>query len=71
MKFASLEANLGVGPGLLVYPNFLFSLPLSGRSPDVTEIMLTGTFSLNSIKQSINDIDYGLPDKSAYLKLFF
>ena len=29
MKFASLEANLGGGGGLLVYPILLFFLPLS------------------------------------------
>ena len=43
MKFASFETNLGGGWGLLVYPILLFSLPLSGRSPDMTEILLTGT----------------------------
>ena len=47
MKFASLEANWG---GLLVYPILFFSLPLSGRSPDMTEILWTGTFKyFNSI----------------------
>ena len=45
MKFASLEANLG---GSLFF--FLFSLPLS-RSSIMTEIMLTGTLSLNTINQ--------------------
>ena len=45
MQFASLEANLDLG--LLVYHIHLFSLPLSGRSPDVTEILLTGTSSFN------------------------
>ena len=46
MKFATLEAYLS--RGLLVYPIFLFSLPLSGRSPesDITEILLTGTSNL-------------------------
>ena len=41
MKFASLEANLGgwVGP----FSRILFSLPLSGRNPNITEIVLTGT----------------------------
>ena len=41
-----------VGRGLLVYPILLFSLhvPLS-RSPDMTEILLTGTLNLNSINQ--------------------
>ena len=38
--------------GLLVYPIFLFALPLSGRSPDMTEILLTGTLSLSLISQS-------------------
>ena len=33
--------------GLLVYPILLFSLPLFGRSPDMTEILLTETLSLN------------------------
>ena len=52
MKFASLEANLGGGWGLRVfYPILLFSLPLSGKIPDMTEILLTGTLSLNSINQ--------------------
>ena len=32
----------------------------------MAEILLTGTLSLNSINQSVNDIDYRLPDKSAY-----
>ena len=46
----SLEANLGWGWGLLVDP-ILFFVPLSRRSPDMTEILLTGTSSLT---QSIN-----------------
>ena len=55
MKLASLEANLGGGRGLLVYPILLFPLfflsdSLSGRHCDMTEILLTGTLSLNSIK---------------------
>ena len=29
---------------------FFFPLPVSGRSPDMTEILLTGTLSLNSSK---------------------
>ena len=45
MQFTSFEANLGLG--LLVYHILLFSLPLSGRSPDMTEILLTGTLSFN------------------------
>ena len=50
MKFALLEANLCKGPGLLVYPILLFSLPLSGGTVDMTEILLTGILSLNSVK---------------------
>ena len=48
MKFATLEANLS--GGLLVYPILLFSLHLSGRSPesDITEILLNWTLNLNS-----------------------
>ena len=43
MKFASLEAkDLGGAGGLLVYPILLFSLGLSGRSFEMTEILLTG-----------------------------
>ena len=49
MEFASFEANRGGGQGLLVYP-ILFSFPLSGRIPDITEILLTGTFRLKSVK---------------------
>ena len=44
IKFASLEANLG---GSLF--SFFFSLPLSGRSSIMTEILLLGTLSLNII----------------------
>ena len=44
MKFATLEANLSGGRGLLVHPILLFFLPLYGRSHDMTEILLTGTF---------------------------
>ena len=46
---ASLEAFF-VG-GLLVYLILLFYTPLSLRSPNMTEISLTGTLSLNSINQ--------------------
>ena len=53
MKFASLEANLDGDPDLFAYPILLLSLPVSWRSPDMTEILLTGTFSLNSINESI------------------
>ena len=52
MKLASLEANFGGGWGLFVYPFLLFYLPLSGRRPNMTETMLTGTLSLNSNKQN-------------------
>ena len=41
MKFASLEVFLGGGWGLLVYPILIFYLPLSGRSPGMTELFLT------------------------------
>ena len=51
MKYASLEANLGVGQGLLDHPILPFSLLHSGRSLDMTEILFTGTLSLNSIKK--------------------
>ena len=47
--------------GPFVYPILLFSLPLSGRSPDMTEILLTRTLSLNSINQSINQYLNSLP----------
>ena len=40
-KFSSLEANLGVGRALLVYP-ILFSFS-SERSLDMTKMLLTGT----------------------------
>ena len=43
LKFASLKANLVGSWGLLVYSILLFYLPLSGRSLDMTEILLTGT----------------------------
>ena len=50
MKLASLEAiKFGWGWGLLVYYILLFSLPLYCRHPNMTEILLTGTLSLNSI----------------------
>ena len=54
MKFASFEANFGWDRSLLVYPILLFSLPLSGRSTDKTDI-LTGTLSLNLINNK-NDL---------------
>ena len=51
MKFASFEANLDGSRGHLVYPILLFSLPLSGMSPDMTEILLTEALNLNLINQ--------------------
>ena len=55
MKYALLKANLGGGQGLLVYPILLSFLPLSGRGPDMTEILLTGTLSINSINLTRNN----------------
>ena len=60
MKFATLEANLlgpfslshySLGPFSLSHYSFL-SL-LSGRRSGMTEILLTGTLSRNSIKTSV------------------
>ena len=51
MKFASLDANLGVVLSLLVYHVLLFALPLFGSSPDMTETLLTRALSFNSINQ--------------------
>ena len=52
MKFDSLDANQGMGRVLLVYLIFfLLSLILSGRSPNVTKILVTCTLSFNSINQ--------------------
>ena len=50
MKFTTFGANLSGRGGLLVYPILLFSLPLSGRSPeyDIIEILSTGTLNLYS-----------------------
>ena len=47
MKFASLEAYLGGGFGHVILSHSFHTL--SGRSPDMPEILLTGTLSLNSI----------------------
>ena len=57
MRLVSLEANVWVGWGLLVYSILLFSLLLSGRSPNMTLILLTGTLSLcySSFNQSVSD----------------
>ena len=52
IKFASLAANLSLGQGLLVYPILLFFLPPSRRSPDMTEIFLSGMLNHNSTNQS-------------------
>ena len=52
VKFATLKANFGGGRILLVYPILLFSLTLSVRSLEMTEILLTGTYSLNAIKKT-------------------
>ena len=52
MKSVSHEANSGVSWSLLFYPILLFSLPW--RSPDMTEILLTGILSLNSINQTLS-----------------
>ena len=47
--------QLWVGIGAyLVYPILPFSLRLCGRSPDMTDILLTGTLSLNSINLYYN-----------------
>ena len=53
MRFASHEANLGLNGGHLVYHILWFFLPLSVRSPDMTEILLIGML-INSINQPIN-----------------
>ena len=48
MKFASLDANLSGGWGLLVYL-ILFTLSLPERSPNMTDILLTGTLHIKVI----------------------
>ena len=53
MEFASLEANFGGGWGLFVYHILLFSRPLTGRSRDISEILLTGTLDLNSFNPNM------------------
>ena len=52
MKFAPLYADMDGGWDLLVYPIAIFSLHLSGRSNDMTDILWTGTLGLNSIIQT-------------------
>ena len=47
VKFASLDTNLGGGWGLFSLSYSFVSTSVSGRSPDMTEILLTGTLSLN------------------------
>ena len=55
MRFSSLEANLSLGQGLLVNPILRFCIPSSGRSPGITEILLTWMLNLN---KSINPNNY-------------
>ena len=52
MKFASLEAKMDGGRTLLVYPNLLFHSASLLKSLNMTEILLTGTYSLNSIENN-------------------
>ena len=59
ITFASLEANLDWGL-LVFYSILLVSLALSGRRPDMTSILLTGTLCLNSIKRSNLSIVKGI-----------
>ena len=40
-----------MGVGRLIYRILLFSSPPSGRGPNMTGILLTGTSSFNSISQ--------------------
>ena len=42
MEFATFEADLGVTFSVF---NFVFFLPNSGRSPQMSEILLTGNIS--------------------------
>ena len=51
MQSASIEANVGGCVDLIVYRILLFSFHLSGKSPGITEILLTGASSYNSINQ--------------------
>ena len=62
MKFAAREANFGGGgspwgPFSLSLSSF-FSPFLSGRSPDITQILLIGTLSLNSINKGTWNTEY-------------
>ena len=52
MKFASLEAKMDGGQTLLVYPILLFHSASLLKSLNMTEILLTGTYSLNSIENN-------------------
>ena len=50
MQLASLEAKLGGGLGIFdLSPSSFLPPSLSGRNADMTEILLTGSLSLNSI----------------------
>ena len=54
MQFASLKAKLGGGLGVFgLLPSSFLSPSLSGRSADMTEILLTGSLNLNSINQPL------------------
>ena len=57
MKFTCIKTNLGGCWDLfsLFHSSFL-SPSLSEKSPDMTEILLTGTLFLNSSTSHINDI---------------
>ena len=48
-EICSVWGKYGRGQDLLVCPILLLTLPFSGRSPDMTEILLTGLLSTNSI----------------------
>ena len=61
LKYVSLQANLGLGQGLLVYPILLSFIPLSGR----TEMFMTGIL----INQSINSNKYSNDLNPPYLSI--
>ena len=65
MEFVSLEEQLvgGVGGRGVELP-YSFLSPFSGMSPNMTELLMTRTLSLNSINQSINQINIFLKLKS-------